>query len=97
MLKQAGWSTQPVVAGHWRDRGGEEVDLVLERADGAVVGIEVKAASQIRPSDASGLITLARRLGDQWLTGVVFYTGRHTASLDPRWNIFALPVDALWT
>jgi predicted AAA+ superfamily ATPase len=97
VLKQASWFTQPVVAGHWRERGGEEVDLVLERADGAVAGIEVKASSQVRPSDASGLITLARRLGDRWLAGVVFYTGQHTASLDPRLNIFALPVDALWT
>jgi predicted AAA+ superfamily ATPase len=94
--RQAGF-TQPVVAGHWRERGGEEVDLVLERADGAVAGIEVKASSQVRPSDASGLITLARRLGDRWLAGVVFYTGQHTASLAPRLNIFALPVDALWT
>ena len=73
----------------WPDAGaerGEEVDLVLERADGAVAGIEVKAASQVRPSEASGLITLARRLGDRWLAGVVFYTGQHTASLDPRLN-----------
>jgi predicted AAA+ superfamily ATPase len=96
VLKQASWSAQPVVAGHWRERGGAEVDLVLERADGAVAGIEVKAASQVRPSDAAGLITLARRLGDRWLAGAVFYTGQHTASLDPHLNIFALPVDALW-
>ncbi len=96
VLKQVSWSAEPVVTGHWRDRGGEEVDLVLERPDGGVVGIEVKAASQVRPGDASGLAALARRIGDRWLTGVVFYTGRHTASLDPALNIFALPIDALW-
>jgi hypothetical protein len=28
---------------------------------------------------------------------VVFYTGQHAASLDSQLNIFALPVDALWT
>ncbi len=97
VLKQASWSAQPLVTGHWRDRGGEAVDLLLERPDGAVVGIEVKAASQVRVRDASGLLTLARRLGDRWLTGVVFYTGQHTACLDPRSRIFAMPVDALWT
>jgi len=97
VLKQASWSAQPVVAGHWRERGGEEVDLVLERADGAVAGIAVKAASQVRPGDAAGLIMLARRLGDRWLAGVVLYAGRHTASLDARLSISALPVDALWS
>lgn len=67
VLKQASWLPQPVVTGHWRDRGGDEVDLVLERTDGLVVGIEVKAAAQARASDASGLLALARRLGGQWL------------------------------
>jgi uncharacterized protein len=97
VLKQASWSDQPVVTGHWRERGGAEVDLVLERADGGVVGIEVKAASQVRPADASGLVTLAERLRDRWLAGVVCYTGQHTASLNQRLNIFAMPVDALWS
>jgi predicted AAA+ superfamily ATPase len=97
VLKQASWSDQPVVTGHWRERGGAAVDLELERADGGVVGVEVKAASQVRPADASGLVTLAERLRDRWLAGVVCYTGQHTASLNQRLNIFAMPVDALWS
>lgn len=96
VLKQASWLPQPVVTGHWRDRGGDEVDLVLERTDGLVIGIEVKAAAQARASDASGLLALARRLGSQWLGGVVFYTGHHQAMLDQQRNIVALPIDSLW-
>lgn len=96
VLKQATWSRQPVLAGHWRERGGAEVDLVLERTDGSVVGIEVKASTQVRRADASGLAALAARVPDRWLAGVVFYTGQHTAALDAQSKIFALPIDALW-
>jgi Holliday junction resolvase-like predicted endonuclease len=91
------WQDQPVVAGHWRERGGTEVDLVLERTDGAVVGIEVKAASQARLGDAAGLVTLSRHLADRWLSGIVFYTGQHAAALDQQRRIVALPISALWT
>ncbi len=96
VLKQIAWSSQPVTAGHWRDRSGGEVDLVLERTDGSVVGIEVKAGSGVRPTDAPGLSTLARRLGDRWLGGVVLYTGAHHAVLGQRTNIAAMPIDTLW-
>jgi hypothetical protein len=85
-----------VTAGHWRDRSGEEVDLVLERTDGSVVGIEVKAASRVRPMDTLGLSSLAKRVGQSWLGGVVLYTGVHHAVLDQRANIAALPIDVLW-
>jgi hypothetical protein len=37
---------------------GVEVDAVLETPDGRVVGIEVKATSTVRASDAAGLNTL---------------------------------------
>lgn len=97
VLKQASWSPQPVRAGHWRDRGGDEVDLVLEQVDGSVTGIEVKAAARVQPGDALGLLTLARRIGAQWLGGVVFHTGRHAVMLDAGRRIVALPVDALWS
>lgn len=30
--------------GHWRTRDGAEVDFIIERDDGSVVAIEVKAA-----------------------------------------------------
>jgi predicted AAA+ superfamily ATPase len=96
VLKQVSWLDEPVVTGHWRERGGEEVDLVLERTDGSVVGIEVKAASQVRRSDGAGLARLADRLADRWLSGVIFYTGQHAAALDTERRIFALPVDSLW-
>lgn len=96
VLKQASWSREPVLTGHWRERGGAKVDLVLERTDGSVVGIAVMATSQVRQADASGLAALGARVPDRWLAGVVLYTGQHTAALDAERRIFALPIDALW-
>jgi uncharacterized protein len=46
VLKQASWSDAPVTAGHFRTEAGDEVDLVLERDDGQVIAIEVKAGSR---------------------------------------------------
>jgi predicted AAA+ superfamily ATPase len=96
VLKQVSWQDKPATTGHWRERGGANVDLVLERGDGSVVGIAVKAARHVRLSDASGLVTLAERLPGRWLSGVVFYTGQHAAALDQQRRIFALPIDTLW-
>lgn len=96
VLKQVSWLDRPVTVGHWRTRDGSEVDVVLERSDGAVAGIEVKASSRVAGGDSRPLATLADRLGDRWLGGTVLYLGAHTASLDSQRRIVAAPVDALW-
>ena len=54
LLKQATWSAAPVSAGHFRTKDGAEVDVVLERDDGALVGVEIKAASAARPATRPG-------------------------------------------
>jgi len=41
-----------VDVGHWRTRDGEEVDLVLERSDGGVIGIEMKTGSRVTQRDS---------------------------------------------
>lgn len=96
VLKQVSWLDRPATVGHWRTRDGAEVDIVLERSDGAVAGIEVKASSRVASGDSRPLATLAERLGDRWLGGTVLYLGAHTASLDSQRRIVAAPVDALW-
>lgn len=56
-------------------RGEREVDLIVERADGAVVAIEVKLAKTPAAGDARHLIWLQDRLGDQVLDRVLITTG----------------------
>jgi len=41
ILRRASWLDQEVRLHHLRDRGGAEIDLVVEAADGRVVAIEV--------------------------------------------------------
>jgi predicted AAA+ superfamily ATPase len=93
--KQLGWVDTDAALFHFRDRGGVEVDLVLESRDGRVAGVEVKAAATVRAEDFRGLRLLADRLGSQFATGVVLYTGSRAVPFGDR--LWALPLAALWT
>lgn len=62
--------------GHLRTRGGRhEVDVIVERADGKVVALEVKLANTAVDDDVKHLKWLAGELGDDLLDSVVITTG----------------------
>jgi hypothetical protein len=84
----------PVQAGHWRTHDGDEVDLVLERDDGAVACVEVKAGERVAGTDFNSLRKLRDALGERFLGGVVLHFGRHSYTHDDC--LHALPVDRLW-
>lgn len=94
LARQLTWCEEPARLWHYRDRDGIEVDAVLERASGEVVGVEVKAADTARSDDFRGLRHLARRLGDRFLAGFVLYTGGESLPFGDRMR--ALPMGALW-
>jgi predicted AAA+ superfamily ATPase len=58
---------------HFRDQQMHEVDIVLERDDGMIAGIEVKAAATVKSGDFAGLRTLAEVCKDRFAFGVVLY------------------------
>jgi uncharacterized protein len=61
---------------HLRTSGGEhEVDLVVGRADGRVVAVEVKLARTVDDRDVRHLRWLADRIGDDLLDALVVTTG----------------------
>jgi uncharacterized protein len=94
LARQLTWSDQRVELYHYRTRDKVEVDAVLENRRGRVVGIEIKASSTVRAEDFRGLRHLADRLGDDFVVGLVLYTGAETLSFGPRMR--AMPVSALW-
>ncbi len=62
---------------HLRTRAGEqEVDLIVERADGGVVALEVKLSSLVDDHDVRHLHWLAKRIGPRLADAVVITTGR---------------------
>ncbi|WP_432564811.1 ATP-binding protein [Kineococcus sp. SYSU DK003] len=62
--------------GHLRLRGGDhEVDLVVERADGKVLAVEVKLAGSVTDADVKHLNWLSGALGDDLLDAVVVTSG----------------------
>jgi len=56
-------------------RGRREVDLIVERADGRIVAIEVKLARSISSDDAKHLTWLKQKLGDHVLDQIMLTTG----------------------
>ena len=75
VLRQGSWMDPAPHAGHWRTHDGDEVDLVLERDDGAVAGIEVKAGERVAGTDFRSLRKLRDGLGARFLGGVVIDLG----------------------
>ena len=73
--KQAGWADEEVSLMHFRDTQRNEVDLVMERADGGIIGVEIKASASFRMQDFRGLAALAEHAGSHFQHGVLIYTG----------------------
>jgi hypothetical protein len=80
---------------HYRDQRGHEVDLVVEHANGDVVGIEIKASATPRLGDAAGLSLLRDRLGKRFRLGVLLHLGADSVPLGDR--ISAAPLASLWS
>ena len=73
--KHAEWAEEEVGLYHFRDKRKREVDIVLERPDGRIVGVEVKASATVRRQDFDGLAALAELARGAFERGVLLYTG----------------------
>ncbi|KTD72972.1 ATP-binding protein [Legionella tucsonensis] len=93
LLKQNGWSNEQVELFHFRDKYKNEVDIVLERDNNQIIGIEVKASATIKQHDFKGLIKLAEFNPAKFQYGIVFYSGKEVLPF-PQNNIqlYALPI-----
>jgi uncharacterized protein len=94
LRKQMGWSRVKPALYFYRTAEGREVDFVLEDRGGRIVGVEVKAATQLHGEDLRGLADLADAVGPRFVRGVVLYLGREAVAFGA--NVHAVPVDALW-
>ena len=79
---------------YYRDHDQYEVDLIAENAAGQLIGIEIKAAASVGPSDLRGLKRLASIAGKSLKLGVIFYDGIQTLPLSD--GFWAVPISTLW-
>ena len=74
--EHATWAEEEVSLWHFRDNRKREVDIVLERGDSRIVGVEAKASASVRREDFKGLAALAEFAGGAFERGVLFYGGQ---------------------
>lgn len=79
---------------HFRDQQMREVDIVLERDDGMIAGIEIKASATVKSSDFGGLRTLAEACGNRFSYGVVLYDSADVVPFGDK--LAAVPLSSLW-
>ncbi len=80
---------------HWRKDNKREVDVVIERADGKVLAIEVKSARRVGQSAGHGISAFRLENPDTFHRGFVIHSGDHIERLEE--NVWAVPFSVLWT
>lgn len=94
LRKQISWSDSGASLCHSRTASGSEVDVVLERPDGMLAAVEVRAAATASAFDVAALKALRDGLGRSFSCGVVLYLGEHVVPFGDR--LWLVPLQALW-
>lgn len=80
---------------HYRDRERREIDFVIEREDGALLGVEIKSGSNVKASDFKPQRWFKENLaGERPYVGIILYSGENVASFGD--DMQAVPIGALW-
>ena len=87
-------SDKETTMSHYRDKDQVEVDMVLERSPGKIVGIKVSASATLSPSDFRGLDRIHAAMGERFACGIVLHDGDRIHRISPK--LFAMPVKMLW-
>lgn len=93
--RQLTWSRGRPSLYYLRTYDGQEIDAVLERRNGELVGIEIKSGLVADESDFAPLRTFASRVGARFKRGIVLYAGRESVAFGQRFQ--AMPLSALWS
>lgn len=81
---------------HYRDRENREIDFIVEREDGALLGIEIKAGSSLGKKSFKYLEWFQQHLaGNHSFIGIVLYSGEYVVPFGS--NLWGVPFGALWS
>lgn len=80
---------------HYRDRRNREIDFIIEKEDGDMVGVEVKGGSRVSKDDFKHLEWFKENLAkDRKFIGIILYSGENTISFGE--DMLAVPTSCLW-
>ncbi len=80
---------------HYRDREQREIDFIVERNDGTILGIEVKASATAAKDDFKHLKWFKDNIAkDTPFIGIILYTGETALSFGG--SLWAVPFGAMW-
>lgn len=83
---------------HYRDHQGHEVDIIIGRADGALVAVEVKATSSPSAAQLRNVAWLRDRLDavapGAFRAGMLLHTGHQHLTIGDRLHV--RPISTLW-
>jgi predicted AAA+ superfamily ATPase len=94
LVRQSEWAGEEVQLYHFRDKAQREADVLIERNNGEVIAVEVKAAASADERDFRGLRFLRDKLGSRFKGGAVLYAGDKTLPFGDR--LAAVPIAGLW-
>ena len=98
MARQLSANDQRLRLHHYRDGAGHEIDLVIERSDGLIVAVEVKATASPGASHLKHLVWLRNRLDEtspgMFRAGVLLHTGTRYFKVGDR--LHSIPLEMLW-
>jgi len=85
------------ILSQYRDRLNKEIDFLVEREDGALLGVEVKASHNVSKEDFAPQEWFMNNILKNKIqyTGLVLYSGDRTINFGD--NFIAVPTAALWT
>ena len=98
IARLVGASSQRIELSHYRDRDDREVDLVLDRADGGIVAVEVKATVSPSPDQLRHVAWLRDRLDQAtpgaFRAGILLHAGPQAVTVGDRLHV--RPISSLW-
>ena len=98
VARQLAASGEPLYLHHYRDSAGHEVDLVIERADGSVVAVEVKGTASPATNHLKHLAWTRDHLDavspGTFRAGLLLHTGPRSLKVGDR--LYSAPIDTLW-
>ena len=81
---------------HYRDREQREIDFLIERGDGALLGVEIKAAASAAQEDFKHMAWFRDNMAtNRPFVGVLLYAGEHLGQFSE--NLWAVPIGRMWS